>query len=662
MLALGLLLALLGSSGAGYGQTLLENPKLTPAARAQLGNLAAGEVGQYWLYLDSSVADPPALYLTDRAWARRAKADPVNLLVSWRDYPIADTVLDGIRGSGLRIKRVSRWLKAVVVDANIGDLSRAVALPFVRRVDPARTLQTVVDDGIRFAKPPDIQLEAVDFDYGQSGFQNRFVNSVKLHQAGLTGSGVLIAFFDTGYETAHRAFDSARIVATYDFINDDVSVNEADCPPTSSGDQRSHGTAVLSVVAGNVPDTLMGIAPHADFALAKTEISCDGTEIKIEEYNWIAAAEWADSIGADIINSSLGYAQFTDSGSYTFDQLDGNTTLITIAADIAASLNILVCNSAGNERLNSWGHIVAPSDGDSVLAVGAVAPDSSLATFSSPGPSADGRIKPDITTLGVSVFKASYLGDYSFGSGTSFASPLAAGAAALAMQRNPTLTAYDVLNRIRQTGNRADNPDNDFGYGLLDAVKVANLVIEFDLPPIVRVLQNQLDTAITVTALPPGDPPPSIEAIYLPNWAEFTDNGDGTGVLRLFPVEAESARDSLLLVGSAATFSDTSKFELYVIGDLQNLVTAGPNPFQDSVYVYIQPSAGNVESISIFNAAGEIVWEKVNNFRLNADALTVLPEQWDGRNLAGRKAAAGVYIMFVRTDRHTFRIKLLKTN
>ncbi|MFQ5453939.1 MAG: S8 family serine peptidase, partial [Candidatus Zixiibacteriota bacterium] len=486
---------------------------------------------------------------------------------------------------------------------------------------------------------------------------NQFIKAVKLHRAGLSGKGVTIALFDTGYEINHRAFDSTNIIATYDFINNDATVDELECTDPFNLQQTFHGTFTLGITGGYVPDSLIGVAPEADYILAKTEISCNGTEIKLEEDNWVAAAEWADSIGTDIISSSLGYTEFTDSGSYTFDDLDGNTALITRAADIAASKNILVVNSAGNDRLRPWGHIVTPADGDSVLAVGAVMPDSSLAAFSSPGPTSDGQIKPDIVTLGVGVFSAFHQGGFASGNGTSFSAPLTAGGAALALEHDATLTAIELLNLIRQTGIKFDTPDNNFGYGLYDATASAD-IIKFDLPKVIKLDINEFST-INVTTSGRTDSIPVLSAIDLPSWMEFTDYQNGRGDITVNTASSNLSSTSIGLIADVGYFIDTSYYSIVITGYINNPVFVGPNPFNDSLNIFVKPLAGTVKSISIYNSSGEIVWEKVNNITSNAD---VLIDIWNGRNQRGEAVTAGVYILIVNTDRQTHRVKLLKTN
>ena len=431
------------------------------------------------LFVDSTgIADRP-IHLSDAARTRRRRIDPTGDAINFDDYPVNEATIAAVRQTGVEIHGASRWLKAIIVSADPAQIDRLAALPSIRQIDLDRTLRAPFPEE---SAPPERlagQSKAAEFNYGFSFDQNRFLNVIKLHNAGLTGRGVRIAVLDSGFDTPHRAFDSANIISTWDFVNGDATVDEPDCPTDIySRQQYYHGTLVLGLLAGFRPDTLIGTAPEADYYLAKTEITCFGTEIQIEETNWILAAEWADSVGADIITTSLGYNTFTDvPDGYTVADLNGHTARITLAAEMAASKNILVVCSAGNDRGNSWGHIDFPADGDSVIAVGAVRFDSTLAPFSSPGPTSDGRIKPDITTIGAGIFTAAPVGSgWAVSSGTSFSAPQVAGCAALALEHDTTLTAADLRALIRGSGDRTLNPDNDFGYGLFDAVKTADII------------------------------------------------------------------------------------------------------------------------------------------------------------------------------------------
>ncbi|HRX52541.1 MAG TPA: S8 family serine peptidase, partial [Candidatus Krumholzibacteria bacterium] len=251
------------------------------------------------------------------------------------------------------------------------------------------------------------------------------------------------------------------VVDAYDFLNDDAVVdNEPDDPATA----HNHGTATWSNVGAHRPGVLVGPAYGADFALAKTEDVAG--EYPQEEDFWVAGLEWLEGLGVDVVNSSLGYSNW-----YVFADLDGNTAVTTRAADHAAALGVVVVNSAGNARANSWGHIIVPSDGDSVIAVGAVDADGVVTYFSSPGPTADGRIKPDVSARGLQNSTAGAGSDdaYSSASGTSLAAPLVTGVAALILERQPGLTPLQVREALRATADHALLPNNDIGWGLIDA-------------------------------------------------------------------------------------------------------------------------------------------------------------------------------------------------
>ncbi len=636
--------------------------KLSPRAKSKLAAQAAASLGEYWLFLDSAAVDPQGVYLSGASRKRRAKADPGSLLIDSHDYPIRQAIIDSVRDAGPEVLSVSKWLRAIAVDASPAQIARAEALSFVKRIDVVN-----IYERHKLAPTPVLKVEpspkAGALDYGNSALQIAFMNATKLQQLGLSGRGVKIAMFDSGYDIHHPAFDSTHIVNTYDFINSDTTIDGVDCdtaqfryPPDY---QTYHGTLTLGAIGGYVPGELIGAAYGADFLLAKTEITCNGTEVKIEEYNWIAAAEWADSLGADIISSSLGYTTFQDSGSYTASQLDGKTALITRAAEIAASKNILVVNSAGNDRHNfAWPHISFPADGDSVLAVGATNPDSSLADFSSPGPTADGRIKPDVVNLGINVHTASQFGGFTDADGTSLSAPLTAGAAALAFEYDTTLTAAEYIQQARSSASRSSHRDNDFGYGVLNAADAAQL-LRLDLPDTLTVAFR--DTVqVDIHTIGKSPEVPAISIIDTPPWALFSDNGDGTGSLRVIPANLDGIAGTLGFVLSYADIADTSFVVVVVYGQRQADVFAGPNPFRQSVNIYTRATAGRVKSISIHNIAGEIIWEEVNNSAPSADTVSVT--KWDGRNQSGEIVAAGVYIAVVDTDRRTYHVKLLKSD
>ena len=609
---------------------------------------------QVWLYFDSTQRADNPINLTERALRRRAKVDPVNFLISEADYSLNPELLDSIRLSGADIKHISRWFKAVAIELPRNKLSSIMSLPGLKKLDISHTLI-----GIREPEQtlPDLKKILVpdSSGYGASYTQNRTARTVKLHGAGYSGKGVLIAMFDSGFDPNHQAFDSTNLLATWDFINNREAVDGPDCP--GGAEQDRHGTATWSVVGGYVAGDLIGSAFGADFALAKTEITCDNTEIKVEEYNWIAAAEWADSLGADIITASLGYYIFNDSGSYTKDQLDGNTALITQAADLAASRNILVINSAGNERNNSWGTILFPADGDSVLAVGAIGPNDSLAYFSSPGPSADGRVKPDVVTQGMSVRAASTTGGWMWMQGTSFSAPLLAGGAALIMESGPSLTAEEIRQMVIISADRYDNPDADYGYGIFDASRAANIIKWEPTDPILLLKDQQV--AVPVAASGRLTAEAAMRGLDLPNGVSLVDLSNGVGQLVLNETELTATRLTVDLIVAVGQFEDTTSVEITTYDGPAPSAIAGPNPFAGSVKIYINHAlAANTDQITItvFNLVGEKIREIIKPSTGFAETIV-----WDGRNSAGRQIAPGMYIILVQTDVKTQQLKLLKT-
>jgi subtilisin-like proprotein convertase family protein len=409
--------------------------------------------------------------LTERARGRRAKMQPTgSRLVDDRDLPLAASYVDGVLATGARERQRSRWLNALSVDATPEQIAAIAGLPFVREVElVARFTRRVPDvaagDAARAAELGDRAADAArwNLDYGGSTAGLEQINVPPVHELGLTGDGVLIALLDAGFKRTHTALQGVDVVAEYDFVDDDDTVENEPGDPLN---QDRHGTWVLSTIMGYAAGELIGPAFGASVILAKTEDVSDETEI--EEDNWVAAIEWVESLGADIVSSSLGYYYW-----YEFSDLDGNTAVTTIAADHAVELGMGVFTSAGNERDNlDWGHLTAPADGDSVVAMAAVDLDGQIASFSSPGPTFDGRIKPDVAALGVGAFVASYYddGSYQYTNGTSFAAPLVAGVAALLLERVPQLTPLEVREAIRETASRADAPDNDYGWGVVDAL------------------------------------------------------------------------------------------------------------------------------------------------------------------------------------------------
>jgi subtilisin family serine protease len=395
--------------------------------------------------------------LSERAIARREKSNiPVP---SDNDLPVFRDYLNHITLLGLNLHCTSRWLNTGLFGTDQpADESSILSLPFVRQVKLVRNPSA---KGTASGK---LDFAVTDSKTMAYEWQISMLNANSLYYTGFNGKGVLIAILDGGFLGADMlsSLGSLRerngILATYDFVSLDKNAYVS----------HDHGTAVLSVLAGELSSGLRGSATGADYLLLRTEDA--DREFPLEEDLWAAGAEYADSAGADIISTSLGYFVFEDpSMNYTFKNMDGNTTFVTRAADIAASKGILVVASAGNERNKEWQRIIAPADGDSVLAVGAVNDAGDISSFSSAGPSSDRRIKPDICAMGVGVTVQT--NPYSTGraSGTSFSCPLVSGMAACLKQAVPEASAADILSVIQRSADRYLLPDSLYGFGIPDA-------------------------------------------------------------------------------------------------------------------------------------------------------------------------------------------------
>jgi serine protease AprX len=479
VVALGLLCAVgFGSPGRlhGQGQEAFVAPWLDTALRQG----TAEQRHAVWVYFRDKgpqAAAPRALSapVTARAVGRRARRARAGGWTSYQDQAVARSYTEQVAARVTKVRHTLRWLNAMSVEATPAQVRALARLPFVERLDavrryrgksetPVEALDTSAADAGRL-RP----RAAAALDYGTALDQLAQIRVPELHERGLTGEGVLVALFDSGFPNLeHEAFSAMQIVAQRDFVRRVDTVRDS---------THSHGTATLSVVGGFRPGELIGPAFGASFILAVTEDA--SSETPIEEDNWAAAAEWAEAMGADVISSSLGYAQFDlPYSSYSERDMDGATAVTTIAATMAAVRGVVVVNSAGNGGLHPLRNtLVAPADGLYVLSAGAVDRAGLRASFSSVGPTADGRIKPDVAALGalVKVATTGTTRSYGFASGTSFSCPLTAGVVALLLQAHPTYVVDDVLLALRSTSSQSAAPDNLLGWGILDAVAAVDL-------------------------------------------------------------------------------------------------------------------------------------------------------------------------------------------
>lgn len=402
-----------------------------------------------------SISDP-SQFLSPKAIERRTKQ---NISISETDLPVTPDYLDSLTAKGAQVLYPLKWLNAAAVLADSLEMIDINTLTFVQTYERvAREMNTRHLD--RREETELLKLKKTVASYGNSYNQIHMLEADQMHQEGFHGEGILMALLDAGFKNApsmnylSHVYANNRIVATYDFVDNETDVY----------DDHHHGLEALSVIAAHLEDALIGTAYNASFVLLRTED--ETTETEIEEANWARGAEYADSIGVDIISSSLGYTTFdVPSTSHVYQDMNGNSTIAAKAADIAASKGILVVASAGNEGGNGWRYIGTPADGDSVLAIGAVDAAMNYAYFSSVGPSADGRIKPDLAAKGADVTLGSVSGIIN-NSGTSFSCPLVAGLAAGLWQSFPSLTNMQIAEALRKSASQYNRPDQFLGYGI----------------------------------------------------------------------------------------------------------------------------------------------------------------------------------------------------
>lgn len=425
----------------------------------------------YRLYLKDKNHSPftlsrPDAYLSQRALERRKRQ---GIAVDSTDLPVSPAYVESVRSAGLMVLGTSRWHNTILVSSPTDNVREEVRkLPFVKRclklyVSPDSML-FIPRSNIEQLKPNDSVSHSI---YGDGWKQIKPTNGYKLHELGFRGKGKLIAILDAGFHNADRipAMKAIPVVATADF---------APRRAQSIFAEHYHGTMVLSVMGTNQRGKMTGTAPEADYALIRTEDT--NTETRAEEDSWTMGAEYADSIGADLINSSLGYTHWDgDSIGPYYRDLNGRTSFVSQTASMLASKGIVLCSAAGNEGCTQWHKISVPADANDILTVGAVSQDSTIALFSSLGPSQDGRVKPDVCGPGEGVSVIDGAGALTTNSGTSFASPIICGLVACLWQALPGLNAKQIIDIVRSSADRHQWPDNVFGYGIPDFMKAYNI-------------------------------------------------------------------------------------------------------------------------------------------------------------------------------------------
>ncbi len=451
----------------------------------------------------------PTTFLSARAMTRRSHS---GVAVTSTDLPVTPSYVSQIKATGAKTFFTSRWMNGVLVEANSSVISTIALLPFVLKTE-------LVAHGMKLLGGRQKQFKQKNASSSDEVTQTQLqmLGIDKMHDDGFRGEGVMISVLDDGFSGVNSAspfqllFSEGRIKMTQDFVTNSGNVFQFD----------SHGTEVLSILAAQVTGTFTAGADKANYLLFVTEDN--SSEFRVEEYNWLFAAEKSDSAGADVIQSSLGYNKFDDAQmDYTVANMDGKTTVIAKAAGMARDRAIIVVVSAGNEGNTSWHYVTSPGDVDGILAIGSVSSSGSKSNFSSFGPTADGRIKPDVVALGQNVIIIHPDGSLGNDSGTSMSSPLVAGLAAGLVQAFPQLTPAALIQAIKLSASQAATPDNRLGYGIPNYTSVKNYINSTQLNDAVLIYPNPAASTLMLAfkELPTG----SVELAFYDSQGKLLSN------------------------------------------------------------------------------------------------------------------------------------------
>ncbi|SNR75250.1 Por secretion system C-terminal sorting domain-containing protein [Lutibacter agarilyticus] len=432
-----------------------------------------------WVYFtdkpsEKQFINAPLKMLTQRSLDRRMR---YNISLDFKDIPVEASYVFQIKNTeGIKILARSKWLNALHVQGSQTAISNLMKHDFVANVQFANkslntstkntTSKKIVHQNNKFEV-------TIDFNYGTTERQIKQLKGEILHENNFTGEGMQIAVIDAGFPNVDTfsAFERIRnnnqILGGYNFVHRDSNFYTG----------HSHGMTVLSTIAGSIENEFVGTAPDAEFYLFITEDAAN--ETPLEESLWVEAAEKADSLGVDVINTSLGYTTFDNpTYNYSYEDMDGETTFISRGAEIAFSRGMIVVNSAGNEGNSNWRYISAPADANSVLSIGAVFYFGTIAPFSSYGPTFDGRIKPDVCAVGAMAFVINSAGNIAISNGTSFSSPVLTGVVACLWQAFPEKTNAEIIQLIKESAHLFLNPTEQEGYGIPDFETIFNLLNE----------------------------------------------------------------------------------------------------------------------------------------------------------------------------------------
>lgn len=435
----------------------------------------------FTFFLSSSLAfaqRDALVFFTDKARVNSYLASPQTMLtkkaldrkeqhgtsLDVRDVPVNEIYISALKNSdGIQVLAKSKWMNCAFVNGSRENIQNLLNLNFIRTIEFADSAQNMASIELTHIAKLDVKSEKVNYNYGSALTQTEMIAIDKLHMQDFLGQGMSIAIMDSGFPNIaeNPAFSGLnvqnRLLGTYDFVLRQENVEGT----------GTHGSIVLSDMAGNLNNTFMGTSPEASYYLFRTEFA--PTENPVEEAWWVEALERADSLGVDVVNTSLGYRDFDDPAyNHSYQDLDGKTTLAARGANIAFEKGLLIVTSAGNDGQGDFKTVATPADSPNVLSIGAVDANGSYAQFSSIGPTVDGRVKPDLMAQGEATAVVDTSGQIDFVNGTSFSSPIIAGAVACLWQALPTLNNFEIMQLVRESASQFQNPTDEMGYGIPD--------------------------------------------------------------------------------------------------------------------------------------------------------------------------------------------------
>ena len=604
-----------------------------------------------------------------RAIERRKKTMGDEIF-SYGDYPIYEPYLQQLKSLGIEPVNKLRWFNAISTYLTDDQLALVKNLPFVEKIERVKFFKAKKEN---FKANFDQLNKTFSNDYGLSLTQLQLSDIPEVHSKGITGSNVIIGLLDTGFRwKTHEAIENTDVIAEYDFVfQDTITANQ----PEDAPGQDTHGTMILSIVAGMKDGKLYGSSYNSKFILAKTEDI--RSERRIEEDNYAAALEWMEQLGVDVTSSSLGYSEFDDPNeSYTYQDMNGRTTIVARAVDSAFVRGVVTVTAAGNEYNSNWKYIISPADARYVLAVGAVNSDGTIASFSSRGPTSDGRIKPDVCAMGTSVYCVSTgsYSNYTYASGTSASTPIVAGIAALLISHYPEINQWQVRDAIRNTASQSTRPDTVFGWGIASAKKAISypLIIQRSGVPFLyktifsntnidsvrlivmsdysqSILVNELMTAEIsgfkfYKQLPNSLNPDDVYKFYFKYYSNGVESRDPQESDLVYTFQISS----LKVFPPKKPLNQVSSFVLY-----QNY----PNPFINQTRFRFDLPEQDWVTLEIYDVLGRKVRTLLNDVGISRGTHDWIT--WDGRDDNGNYVSNGIYFYQFKSLRYNSTKKLI---